>query len=99
MSRYDLYRASDSVTYMLDVQCDLLEGIDSRVVLPVIALSRAPKTSTLLNPLVEIDGELHVVMTQSLAAVPRAVLKKPVANLAHRADEITRALDLLFQGF
>jgi hypothetical protein len=31
--------------------------------------------------------------------VPTSPLGNPVANLAARADDITRALDMLFQGF
>jgi hypothetical protein len=34
-----------------------------------------------------------------LSAVPAAMLKGPVDNLSHHADAITRALDMLFQGF
>ena len=40
-----------------------------------------------------------LVETPKLAAIPLRVLKAPVASLADRRDDITRALDFLFQGF
>ena len=45
------------------------------------------------------QGRDHVLLTQSMAAVPVAVLGREVASLADQSDEITRALDMVFQGF
>ncbi len=39
------------------------------------------------------------MVTQFMAAVPEKLLKTSVSNLEKRRDEITAALDLLFQGF
>ena len=50
----------------------------------------------LLNSVVDIDGEAHVMVTQFISAVPVRALGKPTGELAARADEITRALDMLF---
>jgi hypothetical protein len=47
---------------------------------------------------VDIEGRTHVMATQDRSAVPGKELRTPVASLASRADEITRALDLLVHG-
>lgn len=39
------------------------------------------------------------MVTQFMAAIPAPVLKIPVQYLADTRNEVTAALDLLFQGF
>ena len=38
-------------------------------------------------------------MTQFLSAAPTRELRKTIGNLSEQSDEITRALDMVFQGF
>lgn len=98
MAKYDVYPSPGGGGFAVDLQTDLLAGLTTRVVAPLLPAGSAPTPAKLLNPVVEIDGDAHVMVTQFLSAVPARPLGSPVANLA-AADEITRALDLLFQGF
>ncbi|MDF0602799.1 CcdB family protein [Psychromarinibacter sp. C21-152] len=99
MARYDVYRASDGSGYLLDVQTDLLEILHTRVVVPLLPKADVPAPVRALHPVFQI-GETEVVMaTHLLAAIPATALRLPVANLSHGADEVTRALDMLFHGF
>jgi toxin CcdB len=52
-----------------------------------------------LNPIFDIDGEPHVMVTQSIATVARRELRRKVGSLAQYHDEITIALDVLLTGF
>lgn len=99
MARHDVYPAPDGRCYLLDVQTDLLSGLTTRIVVPLLPEEDAPLPARHLNPLVELDGTRHVMATQFLATVPSAILQDPVATVADRADEITRALDMIFHGF
>ena len=99
MARHNVYPAPDGRGYLLDVQTDLLDGLNTRVVVPLLPLGLAPEPARILNPVVEIGGERHAMVTQFLSAVPAAMLKAPVGSLGARADEITRAIDMVFQGF
>lgn len=99
MARFDVYRNPDGPGYLLDIQADLLSHLATRVVIPLLPQSLAPPPLTTLNPVCELAGEDILVLTQALAAVPAAILKTPVASLAGRRDELTAAVDLLFQGF
>lgn len=99
MPRFDLYPAPSGQGYLLDVQTDLLSGLNTRIVVPLLPAAQAPKPATILNPGFQIGGQPHVMVTQFLSAVPASLLKAPAGNLGAEADNITRALDFLYQGF
>ncbi len=105
MARFDVYRnpsagAADT-PYLLDVQADLLGDLETRVVVPLRRRDRFPavRLPSELIPCVDVEGESCQVETPKLAALPRRVLKSPICSLADRRDDITRALDFLFQGY
>lgn len=99
MARFDVYRNPDGGAWLLDVQADLLRHMNTRVVVPLMALPEAPKPAGTLNPVFEIENAQVAMVTQYLAAIPASLLKQPVCTLEARRVEITAALDLLFQGF
>lgn len=98
MARFDVYASPDGAGYLLDVQADLLESLNTRVVVPLMAMDAAPSPAKRLNPVLDIHAERHVMVTQFLSAVPTAILKNPVASLTQQDMEITGALDLLTTG-
>lgn len=89
------------VPFLLDVQCALLETLDSRVVAPLRRLDQFAKVSLPrdLTPSFAVDGIPRFMETPKLVAVPSLLLKVKVASLAGQRGEITGALDFLFQGF
>ncbi len=100
MARFDLYpNPSNGRGYVLDVQSDLLEGLNTRMVVPLMVTAHAPIAAKRLNPVFDIDGHSHVMVTQFMAAVPSAALGAVCGNLAKEADQITAAIDMLMQGF
>jgi toxin CcdB len=99
MARHDLYRAPDGAGWWLDVQAEVLDLLNTRVVVPILPEAEAPVPAKRLNPVFEIEGERAVMVTQFLSAVPMRVLGRPVGSLAGRADEIGAALDMVFVGF
>jgi toxin CcdB len=99
MARFDLYPEPGGTGFLLDVQTGLLHGFTTRVVVPVLPAEAVPAPAGALTPAVEIEGRRHLLATQLLSAVPATMLKLPVGNLSAEADAVTRALDMLFQGF
>jgi len=99
MARYDVFKNPDGEGWLLDVQTDLLDGLSTRVVAPLLPLAAAPTPAKRLNPVFDVGGEKVVMTTQFLAAVPRTLLKKPHSNLAPHHDDIIAALDMVFHGF
>ena len=99
MARYDLYRNSEGNGYLLDVQSNLLEGLSTRVVVPLIPPNTAPVPGRRLNPTFTIDGKDHVMVTQFMSALTASELPDAEGNLSRHHDDIAAALDMLFQGF
>ena len=99
MARFDVYGAGKGQGYLLDVQADLLEGLNTRVVVPLRPLKISPLPAERLNPHFEIRGAEVSMVTQFMAAVPRSELKTPVANLEEHASEILSAIDFLHHGW
>jgi toxin CcdB len=89
MARHDVHPTPQrgGRGYVLDVQAGLLSELGTRVVVPLLPLADTPKPMGDLNPVFEVEGEPHVMVTQA------------ITSLAHRHDEITRALEILLTGF
>ncbi|WP_417247559.1 CcdB family protein [Celeribacter sp.] len=98
MARFDIYPSPDRAGYLLDVQADLMGGLNTRVVVPLMPVDAAPAPAKRLNPVLDIRSERYVMVTQFLSAVPAFILKTPVASLAQHDTEITGALDILLTG-
>jgi len=98
MARYDVHPNPDSPGYLLDVQADLLDDLNTRVVVPLMPATQAPAPAKRLNPVFDIGSEPHVMVTQFLSAVPCAILSPAVTNLAQHDTSITSALDILLTG-
>ncbi len=100
MARYDVYRdprGSDNL--LLCIQSDIFNQFDTRVAIPL--LPEHPHRSPLkkLNPVFVIGDRRYALYTQLLLSVPASALRERVGNIRDRHDEITAALDFLFQGF
>ena len=98
MPRFSVYRNPGAEGYLLDVQASILDHLNTRVVVPLLPVSSAPKPAATLNPVFNVAGQPVVMVTQFLAAVPVSLLKLPESSLESFRDEITAAMDLLFQG-
>lgn len=90
---------SASIPLLLDVQNDLLDGLGTRVVVPLYD-SRLLEHGIIetLMPTFEIDDTTYVAVTPELAGIPRKSLGARVADLSDRRYEIIAALDLLVTG-
>ncbi|WP_207456961.1 CcdB family protein [Azospirillum sp. SYSU D00513] len=99
MARFDVYRNADGPGYLLDLQADFLESLNTRVVAPLLPPSNAPVPAKTLNPRFRVGDDEVIMVIQYLAAVPTSSLGQPIANLARHHDEIVDAVDLLMQGF
>ena len=89
----------DGSGYVLDVQCDLLEPLNTRVVVPLLSRRNAPKPADRLNPVFRIGRTDYVMVTQFIAAVQVTLLNPPIDSLSQHRDEIMSAIDMLTHGF
>ena len=105
MTRFDVYqnrnpRSSATFPLLVDVQSELLEDLETRVVIP---LTRAASFSDFplrfVMPTVQLDGKAYVLMTPQLAGLSRATLGVARGTLEAHAREVSIATDMLFRGF
>jgi toxin CcdB len=105
MAQFDVYpnpgAHADTTPYLLDVQSELLDGLDSRMVIPLRSLAHFAKVKlpTRLTPVLQVNGEDYLLETPKMGAVPQRILTTSLVSLADKQDQITGALDFLFQGY
>ena len=99
MAKFDVYRLRDGNGYLLDCQADLLSGLNTRFVVPLLPVDEAPAAAARLNPIFEIQGTSCVMVTQFAAAVPVSELKVRITSLGEHGFTIGNALDMLISGY
>jgi toxin CcdB len=97
MARFDVYPGARGKGYLLDCQADILSILSTRAVVPLLPIAGLPVTPR-LNPIFDIEGDDHIMMTQQIFAIPKERLGKPVADLTGEHHSIINALDLLLTG-
>jgi toxin CcdB len=97
-SRLAVYRNTGGEGFLLDVQAGLLSHLNTRMVVPLLPIGQAPTPARTLNPVLEVEGERVVMVTQFMAAVPVKALGEHVQSAEAHTFEITAALDCLFSG-
>jgi toxin CcdB len=99
MARFDVYANPDGDGYWLDIQADLLDGLNTRIVVPLLPRADAPAPAERLNPVFRIADEEFVLVTQFLSAVPKNILGAPLKTFEPHRTAIINAVDFLLQGF
>ena len=84
--------------YLVVLQSDLVSGLTSTVVAPLVVLDQM-KGASRMNPIVSIDGRDYWLATHELFAVEQRILRNKVASLADQENTIKAALDFAFVGF
>lgn len=85
---------------LLDVQSDIIDALDTRMVIPLVLLATYDeKLPTRLCPVLAIDGKEYLAMTRDMAAISLAGLGSEMANVSHSKQAIKDAIDFLFNGF
>jgi toxin CcdB len=84
---------------LLDIQTDLLDSLQTTVVVPLQKLkNNSDKVLTQLTPVFTIDGIDYLMLTPQLAGIQRKELGKVIAELEYARTEILNALDFLLTG-
>lgn len=98
MARFDVYPGARGKGFLLDCQADLLDHLETRVVVPLLPADGLP-AATRLNPTFEVEGASVVMSTQLIFAIPVAHLEPRVSSLATQHVTILNALDMLISGY
>ena len=105
MARFSIYENigeyAKTTPFLLDVQTDLLSGLDTRIVIPLrkASLYKNVKLPQDLIPIFSIKGSDFALETPKMAAVPSKILKKEIGSLKNQQHLVMTAIDRLFHGF
>ncbi len=92
-------RTKADIPYLLDVQSDLLDHLDTRVVIPLAkAKSFGGPPSEALKPIFDIGGERCIFLTPMLAGISKKELGAEAGSLREEQFAIIAALDVLISG-
>ena len=64
MARYDIYAWTGSPGLLLDCQANVLNGLNTRFVVPLLPVGIAPVEGRKLNPRFNIGGKPYAMVTQ-----------------------------------
>jgi toxin CcdB len=104
MAQWDVYsnpgaRLRDEIPFLVDLQSDLLSGLETRLVAPLartrIASAGLPRR---LCPAFTIGGVAVVLLPQEAGPIDARLLKRRVMSLRTHSHDIVGALDAVISG-
>lgn len=99
MAQFDVYKAQGGKAEMLlDLQDEMLEGLSTRVVAPLVIAGTYGPPMKIVNPSIFIQGKEYVLLAHLLAAVPTTALGERIGSVPEQRSEIIAAMDMLFTG-
>lgn len=104
MPQFSVYKNKNANTqakipYLLDIQSDLLNDLETRVVVPLYLLEELKaKPLTVVTPIFELRGKEYVMLTPQLAGISKKELGAEAADFSMHRDKIIAALDFLITG-
>ncbi len=103
MKQFDLYENTDTESkdgypYFVDVQTNLLDNLNSRVVIPLVPILEAKEYPKNLCPIVVVRNKKYALMTHQIASVASSFLESKEGSLLLNRDDIISALDFLLTG-
>ena len=98
MRQWGVHQLKGGRQLVLVIQSDMLQGIDTYLVAPLIAQASAPSLDRRLLPTILAGDDPLIALILSIASVPRSEIGAFVAFAEHARDEVTRALDMVLSG-
>ena len=100
MARLDVWRvhASKPRGYLLEIQSDLHQTLETRVVVPLLLRTAIGKLNPLPNPSFEIEGQAWFLATPAIGTVRASWLTDKVCSLIEYEDVVIKAIDHLLLG-
>jgi toxin CcdB len=104
MAQFDLYAnpvpsARRLRPYLLEIQSDLLTGMQTTVVVPLLVKGAEQSRFERLTPELKIGEEALRLWVPDILSVHRRALGRPITNLSSEREAIVAALDHLISGF
>jgi toxin CcdB len=103
MAQFDVFAnpvapAKRSYPLVICLHSDLNASGTEAVVAPLALRSALPSATGRLAPIVRIDDQDYLVLTNNLTSLPVRDLGRRIANLSSHRQSLMGAIDLLFFG-
>ena len=101
MAQFDVYKnenelTNENVPYLLDIQNDILDSINTRIVIPILKDKNDFKG---LTKEFIIENQKVYLTTSQMGAVHKNELKTKITTLINQKEEIKNSIDFLIYGF
>ena len=101
MAQFDVYKnendqTNQKVPYLLDIQNDILDSINTRVVIPLVKDKNDFKG---LTKEFIIENQKVYLTTSQMGTVHKNELKTKITTLTNQKEEIKNSIDFLIYGF
>ncbi|MFW2379316.1 CcdB family protein [Aliarcobacter butzleri] len=101
MAQFDVYKnendqTNQKVPYLLDIQNDILDSINTRVVIPFVKDKNDFKG---LTKKFIIENQKVYLTTSQMGTVHKNELKTKITTLINQKEEIKNSIDFLIYGF
>ena len=100
MARFDVYSLKGKAPLVVDVQADILGGLSSRIVIPLLPSAElGAEAIPRLKPAVKLNGVEYRLITTDMSALAASQLGDHLGSLDDQRLVIIDAIDFAFQGF
>ena len=103
MAQYDVvpnpsHSGSDGIPFVVVMQSDLLDGLATRLTMPLAEPDAMGKVPTVLCPTIRVNGRRLHALAHFTAPLPAKLLRRPVDNVAAQASALVAAVDAVLSG-
>lgn len=103
MAQYDVFpnpsrSGADRIPYVVVIQSDLLDGLATRLTMPLAEPAASGKVPTVLCPTIRVNGRRLNALAHYAAPLPAQLLRRPVDNVAAQASALVAAVDAVLSG-
>lgn len=101
MAQFDIYKnenelTNEKVPYLLNIQNDILDSINTRVVIPLV---KDMKDFKGLTKEFIIENQKVYLTTSQMGTIHKNELKTKVTTLQNQKEDIKNSIDFLIYGF
>jgi toxin CcdB len=103
MAQFDVFpnpsrSVADGIPYVVVIQSDLLDGLATRLTMPLAEPGAMGKVPTVLCPTISVNGRRLNALAHYTAPLPAKLLRRPVDNVAAQASALVAAVDAVLSG-
>jgi toxin CcdB len=103
MAQFDVYENGDrhsrhSEPYVVDVQSNLLDGLTTRIVIPLISKEAIEQPVDILNPMIRIANQNFYLSSPQLRSVHKDRLGKRITTIVNQRDAVQASVTFLLSG-